>query len=60
MDDGERIYRHLMGEPEKAGEEASPKNFSGMYRWENKDFELGDLLRMLETGEEASGKDGKG
>ena len=48
-----------MGEPEKAAEEVSPPDFTGMYRWENKDFELGELLRMLET-EEASGKNDKG
>lgn len=59
MDDGERIYWHAMGEPEKAKETVSPPGFTGMYRWENKDFELGELLRMLET-EEASGKNDKG
>ena len=58
MDDGERIYWHAMGEPEKAKEAVSPPSYSGMYRWENKDFELGELLRMLEAEEKASGKKG--
>ena len=60
MDNGERIYWHIMGKPEKAGEEVPPPGISGMYRWENKDFGLEELLRMLETEEEAQGKDGKG